>query len=282
MTVLVARFLCGVAGSVGTSIVGGTIADIFIPAHRGLPMMLSGFILYFSTGVGGTIAAYVDVRVGWRWVWWVIVSESSTDEVQEERDADSLVSLGSLIPLFVMIMPETRSGLILRRRAAKMRKDLGGKEGGMRYLAHDEVEKVAFLTALKTSLFRPLLFLATEPIVMFFSLWVALAWSVMYVQVAGLPYMMRNLYGFNTEQVGLVYLTGTLGAFIGMFGAFVQERLYRKFAPTRGVEARLYTPMVAGVTFALACFITGLTALPNVHWIASCIGQVLMIGKCQL
>jgi hypothetical protein len=29
----------------------------------------------------------------------------------------------------------------------------------------------------------------------------------MYVQVAGIPYMMRNLYGFDLEQVCLVYLT---------------------------------------------------------------------------
>lgn len=29
----------------------------------------------------------------------------------------------------------------------------------------------------------------------------------MYVQVAGLPYMMRTLYNFDLEQVGLTYLT---------------------------------------------------------------------------
>lgn len=73
-------------------------------------------------------------------------------------------------------MPETRTSIILRRRAAQLRKERGLADGG-RYLSHSEIEKVKFLTAMKTSLVRPLVFLATEPIVMFFSLWVALAVS---------------------------------------------------------------------------------------------------------
>ncbi|KLT43436.1 MFS general substrate transporter [Cutaneotrichosporon oleaginosum] len=263
-TALVARFLAGVAGSVGTSVVGGTVADIFTPAHRGLPMMLTGFILYFATGIGGTIFAYVTTRLGWRWTWWIIV-----------------ISLGACVPLFVLVMPETRSSIILRRRAKKLRTERGLSDGG-RYLSHPEIEKVRFLTALKTSLTRPLIFLVTEPIVMFFSLWVALAWSVMYVQVAGLPYMMRTLYGFNTEQVGLVYLTACLGACFGYLGGYAQEYLYRRYAPTKGVEARLFTPMVAGVLFALGCFITGATARSEIHWIASAIGQVVVITAVMI
>lgn len=55
--------------------------------------------------------------------------------------------------------------------------------------------------------------------------------------------------------------------------------MYTAKAPTRGVEARLYAPMVAGVGLALGCFITGFTALANVHWIASCIGQAIAVGE---
>jgi hypothetical protein len=62
-------------------------------------------------------------------------------------------------------------------------------------------------------------------------------------------------------------------------GGLVQERLYRRYAPTKGVEARLYAPMVAGVVFAVGCLITGFTARPNIHWIGSAIGQVVVISK---
>lgn len=223
-------------------------------------MLLSGFCLYFATGSAGTIYAYVDSRAGWRWVWWVHV-----------------IALGACMPMFVFAMPETRSGLILRRRARKLRKERGMRDGA-RYLAHDEVEKEAFWVALKRSATRPLYFLATEPIVTFFSLWVALAWSVMYVQIAGLPYMMRHIYGFHLEGVGLMYLTTAIGSVFGFIGGKAQERLYKRMAPKKGVEARLYGPMVAGVVFAVGCFITGATAASNVHWIGSAIGQVVMIA----
>lgn len=54
--------------------------------------------------------------------------------------------------------------------------------------------------------------------------------------------------------------------------------MYRRYAPTKGVEARLYGPMVAGAVFAIGCLITGFTARSNIHWIGSAIGQVVMIS----
>jgi hypothetical protein len=40
--------------------------------------------------------------------------------------------------------------------------------------------------------------------------------------------------------------------------------------------------MVAGVLFAVGCFITGATARPEIHWIASAIGQVVVISESAL
>lgn len=91
--------------------------------------------------------------------------------------------------------------------------------------------------------------------------------------------MMRNLWGFKTEQVGLMYFTTCIGAVFGLCGGQIQEHLYRKKAPTRGIEARLYAPMAAGILFSIGCFITGFTALPNIHWIGSAVGQVIVISK---
>ncbi|KAL1409161.1 hypothetical protein Q8F55_005990 [Vanrija albida] len=258
-TVLMSRFFLGAAGSIGTSVVGGTISDIFIPAHRGVPMAISGFIVYFATGLGGAVFGFVDVRASWRWVWYI-----------------HTIGVGFMIPFVVFGLKETRTDIILRRRAAQLRKERGLADGGV-YMHSSEVDKVSFWKAVTTSLYRPFIFLFTEPIVMFFSLWVALAWSVFYVQIAGLPYMMRHLWGFSTEEVGLVYFTTCIGAVLGLCGGQIQERLYRKNAPRVGVEARLYGPMVAGVVFSIGCFITGFTALPNIHWIGSCVGQVVVI-----
>ena len=37
--------------------------------------------------------------------------------------------------------------------------------------------------------------------------------------------------------------------------------------------------MVAGVSFAIGCFIFAFTATPDVHWIGPCFGIVIIIGK---
>lgn len=74
------RFLLGGAASVGSTLVGGTISDIFIPAKRGLPMSIFSFCAIFGTGLGATTMVFVEVdpRLGWRWVWWIQMSKSGS------------------------------------------------------------------------------------------------------------------------------------------------------------------------------------------------------------
>ncbi|KAL1411719.1 hypothetical protein Q8F55_002685 [Vanrija albida] len=261
-TVLVARFIIGAAGIVGATLVGGTISDIFIPAHRGLPMALFGFCAVFGTGFGAVTMAWVEVvpRLGWRWIQWI-----------------QFIVLGAFFPVCLVVMRETRATVILRRRAARLRKERGLSDGG-RYLARAEIDKVKFVTAMGQSMTRPLVFLLTEPIVTFFSLWIALGWGVFYTQIAGIPYTYRKLHGFSTTQVGLVYLCICIGAIIGFAGNFIQEAIYRRRAAKDGVDARLYAPMLCGILFAVGCYINGFTSISSVHWIAPCIGLTIVLA----
>lgn len=112
----------------------------------------------------------VDERLGWRWVWWIQMSEFWHSEHTDE------VILGVLLPAIIVVMRETRETVILRRRAAALRKERGLGDGG-KYLARADVTKVKFSEAMRQSLLRPLVFLIREPIVTFFSLWVALGVS---------------------------------------------------------------------------------------------------------
>ncbi|KIR80349.1 drug transporter [Cryptococcus gattii EJB2] len=279
-TMLIARILQGCAGSVGSTLVGGTIADIYIPVQRGLPSAVFALAGISGSGIGPVIYAWVEStpRLEWRWIWWI-----------------QSITIGALFPFILLIMCETRESVILRRRAAKLRKEhqSGGTNGKGdrdlfqapneirgRFTAWSEMNRIGFWEAMRTSALRPFTFLVVEPVVAFIALWVSIAWGVLYIQIGGLPYVFRNIYAFSTNQVGLVYLSLVIGALIGFLANFAQDAIYRRRVHLDGVEARLYAPMVAGITFAVGCFLFGFTSLPSIYWLVPCIGIVIAIASC--
>jgi hypothetical protein len=74
----------------------------------------------------------------------------------------------------------------------------------------------------------------------------------------------------------------SIGAVVGFIWNFGNEALYLRYKEQKGVEARLYVPMVAGVTFAMGCFIFAFTSVPGVHWIGACFGIVIIIGELRI
>ena len=71
----------------------------------------------------------------------------------------------------------------------------------------------------------------------------------------------------------------SVGTCLGFAFNFVQDRLYRQHVGKHGVEARLFGAMAAGPGLAVGCIIFGLTAIPSVHWIAPCVGLVIILSK---
>ncbi|BGP52669.1 hypothetical protein JCM8202v2_000225 [Rhodotorula sphaerocarpa] len=69
-TVIIARLIAGVAASSGGTLVGGTVADLFDSADRGLPMALYSFAAFGANGLGPAVCGYVELKKGWRWIEW--------------------------------------------------------------------------------------------------------------------------------------------------------------------------------------------------------------------
>ncbi|KAK7687739.1 hypothetical protein QCA50_008957 [Cerrena zonata] len=72
-TVQIARFLAGAFGSTGSTMVGGTVADIWLPHERGLPMSLFAVSAIGSTGLGPLAAGWIEMnqKLEWRWIQWI-------------------------------------------------------------------------------------------------------------------------------------------------------------------------------------------------------------------
>ncbi|KAI0091571.1 MFS general substrate transporter [Irpex rosettiformis] len=254
-TVQIARFISGVAGSAGSAMVGGTIADLFLPHERGIPMSMLSVAAVGITGFGPVIAGWTEMGLGWRWIQWI-----------------SFIITMVYAALIPILMRETRSAVVLTRIAKKLRKE----SGDHRYRARVEDERASLRNLIWISCTRPFYLMITEPVVASFSIWIGFAWGISYVLIESIGPVFRTLHSFNSGETGLVFITFLLGSIFGLIiYIYVQEPAYRKYHATRGPEARLYTAMGEGVCLAGSLFMYAWCTFPSVPWITLCIAITL-------
>ncbi|KAH0834693.1 major facilitator superfamily domain-containing protein [Lanmaoa asiatica] len=266
--VLAGRALGGIFGSTGASLVGGSIADIWKPQERGLPMTMFAFASLFAIGLGSGIGGVIQSNpsLGWRWVQWIHVMFSCI-----------------FIILVLLVMSETRSSIILIKIARSQRKLTGNSI----HKARAEIDKESLWCLIKTSCTRPLYFLLTEPIVQSISIWVGFTWGVVYclleyatcLQFRGVSThvpprattpMFETIYGFDVQQTGYVYITQTLQVGVsGCVPRMAEDDVYtitRRHFAQKKQEARLYLVRVAALCLPIGMFIFAWTASPKIHW----------------
>ncbi|KAL8276146.1 hypothetical protein RQP46_011440 [Phenoliferia psychrophenolica] len=246
-TMLVCRFISGIAGSTAVSLVGGTLADVWSTEDRGLPMALFSYAAFASTGLGPVLFGAVEYRYGFRYIAWILMAMSGTFTLS-----------------LLVILKETRASVLLSRKAKKLRLETGDA----RYQARDDFERGSLVVMLQTSLGRPIKMLFTEPVLLSFAVWISFVWCVLYILLESIPLVYEGVYGFNIEQSSFVFASQVVGATIGL--------VYRRNVATRGPEARLYTAMVGGCLVPLGAFIYTYTSYKNVPWIASVIGITVL------
>lgn len=142
--------------------------------------------------------------------------------------------------------------------------------------------KLKFL--LSVTLLRPLHMLVTEPIVAFMSLYTAFNFSVLFAFFAAFPYVFRSVYGFNTEQVGLVFLAIGAGCILALVTVvlcdrfFYQPQVRASLAEGKGAvvlpEYRLYPALMGGLGMPISLFWFGWSARSDVHWASPVIAAI--------
>lgn len=183
------------------------------------------------------------------------------------------------MPIFYLILKETRGDVILKARAKKLR-----KQTGRPIYAESEIEKTSIVTLLKISFMRPTKMLLTEPVAIFFTLWISFAWGILFLFFSSVVQTFGANYGFDTFQTGLIQLAITVGAAIGTFINPFQDWLYLRTAPKNQErpgypipEGRLYTSIPGSILFTAGLFWYGWSSQPNIHWIVPTIG-VCVVG----
>lgn len=265
-TVLVARFLSGAFGAAGTTIIPGTLADIWKTRDRGLPVALFSLVAVAGTVGAPLYCGYILQEKGWRWIQWV-----------------QLIVNGAVVVLEFLLLRETRGSVILARRAAKLRKQTGDQ----RYRAPSELEAPSLKALLHASTTRAALLLVSEPVVFCFSLYIAYAWALIFAFFAAIPIVFQEIHGWSVGNGGLAYIGPLIACFLAFGLSFHGKYLYdRAQARNGGVavpEARLYYAAVGGILATIGMFIFAFTSYQHVHWIAPEIALVpLVMGIYQI
>ncbi|KAE8443808.1 hypothetical protein EG329_001315 [Mollisiaceae sp. DMI_Dod_QoI] len=124
---IVFRFLAGIGGSGCLTIGGGVIADLFHPDRRGLASSVYSLGPLFGPVLGPICGGFIGQRIGWRWVFWILLIAGST------------VTIG--IELFNC---ETNPRVLIHRKVQRLQKELNRTDlpYGLLYLLFTTITQV--------------------------------------------------------------------------------------------------------------------------------------------
>ena len=185
-----------------------------------------------------------------------------------------VVIVSGIAWVVVAIVPETYAPRLLRKRARKQRQETGDDSWWSRY-----DDKQSFTELLKVNLSRPFVLTVTEPICLFWDVYIALVYGILYLCFVAYPIVFTDMRGWTPGFSGLAFTGIGVGGMITIFS----EPLIRKMINAHKHDPETDRPypeaMVSVVCIASILIPTGeiwfaWTCTPNVHWIWPILGGI--------
>ncbi|KAF2715178.1 MFS general substrate transporter [Pleomassaria siparia CBS 279.74] len=257
---IVLRFMQGFFGSPCLATGGATLQDMYSLIKLPYVLSLWAFAATCGPALGPIISGFSVAAENWRWSLWEMLWMNA--------------------PIFIsmfLLLPETSSSNILLRRAQRLR----AKTGDSRLKAQSEIDQ-ANLTARDIAveaLVRPFQLVILDPSIAFTAGYTALVYGIFYSFFEAFPLVYINMYHFNLGELGLTFLSVTVGVVISI--AWYWWYIYTIVEPNiraHGLgapERRLIPALYVTFFVPIGLFIFGWTARSDIHWIVSCIGIVI-------
>ncbi|KIW83053.1 hypothetical protein Z517_02296 [Fonsecaea pedrosoi CBS 271.37] len=274
---LVARFFVGAGASTFATMVGGVVSDLYHAEDRNTPMAAYSGAALAGTGMGPLLSGFIVGRASFRWVYY-----------------HQIIGLAIMLVVVYLFFKETRGSVLLSRRAKVLNAYLDKLETQsattsgekpstqvrVRYRVAADESRSSLGRMLYLSLTLPFKLLTTEPVVFFFSLWVAFAWALLYMTFSVIPLVFQTRHNFSVEQSGAVFAAISIGSVLATLLSIYQERLAKKRWPklNNSPEGRLYFPCLEGALLPIGLFWFGWTTYSSIPWIS----PVLAIGCAQM
>lgn len=254
---LVLRFLQGFFGSPCLATGGASLQDMYSLIKLPYVLCIWAFAATCGPALGPLISGFSVMAENWRWSLWEMLWLS-----------------GPVFILMFLFLPETSTANILLRRAQRLRKRTGDK----RLKSQSEIDQANMRprTIIYEALVRPIQLMVMDPAIGFTALYASLCYGIYYSFFEAFPLVYVGMYGFNLGELGLTFLSITVGVMIAMtcfysYLWFILEPQIRK-SGLGEPESRLVPGLVASFCCPIGLFIFGWTADPSIHWIASVIG----------
>ncbi|CAG8220341.1 unnamed protein product [Penicillium salamii] len=245
---LVCRFLCGVFSSSGLSLAGGTIADIWSIEERGMAIAYFAAAPYCGPVLGPIVTGWINVGSGrLDLFFWVNLAFSGA------------------IMVLIGLVPETYAPVILKRRAARLRKESGNPN----IITEMEKTKPSFREIARTSLIRPITMIMTEPVLDLMCMYIVLIYSMLYAFFFAYPVIFGDLYGYNDGQIGLMFIPILIGAAFALAVTPAIENRFRQTCAVRSPtpEDRLLGALIGAPFIPIAFFLLGATSFKHIIWV---------------
>jgi MFS family permease len=237
------RFLAGVGGSACLTIGTGVIADVFVPAQRGLASSILSMSILFGPIIGPICGGFIAQRLNWRWDMGII-----------------LIAGGLLTSSLFAFSCETYHPVLLNRKTLRLRKELNRPELQNIMTYKKDVAAMSLSYTLRNGITRALQMLVKSPIVLLCSLYISFIFGLLMLLFTSITPVFINTYGWSPEMTGLAYLGIGVGNCFGL--AFVAKtsdatiiRLTKKNNGVYEPEMRLPTCVFFGLMIPLSFFL---------------------------
>jgi multidrug resistance protein len=259
-SLIIFRLLAGIGGSGCLTTGGGVISDMFNADRRGVATSLYSLGPLFGPVVGPICGGFIGQRIGWRWVFWILLI------------AASVVTIG--IEIF---NKETNPRVLMQRKVNRLRKELNRPE--LRSCYDGSGPQQIPSQILWHGIMRPWKMLFLSPIMFLLSLYMAVVYGLLYLLFTTITSVFIETYHWQPDICGLAYIGLGGGFFIGLVvvAKISDTTVVRMTKANGGVfepEMRLPACIFFACFVPITFFWYGWSADKGVHWIVPIIGLV--------
>ena len=181
----------------------------------------------------------------------------------------------------VSFVPETYHPVLLRSKAARLRRETGDE----RWRAPMEQHNRSIAQTVMWSSIRPFQLLILEPMCLNLCLFSALLLGILYLFFGAFAVVFEKNHDFQLHQIGLSFLGIFIGMVLGIATDPFWHRNYQRLLQKREAaggepggsepEYRLPPSIVGAVLVPIGLFVFGWTTYRSVHWIVPIIGSAI-------